>query len=268
MDTGYLNSGMKALLLIISHGVLLAQERPYSSDSSSVLPDKKPYLSDDQNKAHARNHHMMAFREVDTNHDRKLAFSEFKQLKRLQNMEEGKQRRLFDFLDLNQDGHLDMREVHVPKRRWAASGRREFHHFDINRDGSLSLVEFSAFLKASKTEGLDVAKSFERLDQNSDGKIERYELVAKISRFASNNLDFSKHDVDGNGGLVYAEYTQIPWVVRLPDERRKKLFERIDADDNGEISIKEIGTMHRDKRRLPGYSPLGRGGKGGGLQRP
>lgn len=255
----HLRLGFKVMLLMVLADFSFAQDRSDSLGKGADLPKKQPFLSGKQDEGYVRKQRMMSFREVDTNHDRKLVFDEFKQLKRLQHMEADKQRKLFDFLDQNHDGQLEINEVFIPKPRWGAADRKEFQRFDKNGDGCLDLIEFSSLLRGSKTHELDAAESFERLDQNNNGKIERFEWGSKFRRFNNAKPDFASHDVDGSGGLNYAEYSEIPWVTRLPDERREKLFIRIDADGNGEISITEIGMMYKDKRRLHGPPHLDRG---------
>lgn len=264
----HLGISFKALLFMGAAGISLAQDPGNPSVVSGDPLEQKSVLAGKQDEHFMLKHRMMAFREVDIDHDRKLAFSEFKQLKRIQNMETDKQRKLFDFLDQNHDGQLEINEVHPAKRRWALSDRKEFQRFDHDGDGCLDQVEFSQFLRVSKIHGLDAAKSFERLDQNKNGKIETFELGGKFRKLNNTKLDFASHDVDGNGGLDYAEYSQIPWVIRLPGERREKLFGLIDADGNGEISLMEIGNLRRDKRRPPGYSQHDREKKVGGRQKP
>ena len=49
----------------------------------------------------------------------------------------------------------------------------------------------------------------------------------------------------------------MPWIYKWPEERRKKLFERIDVDGDGELSKREIGGMHSYRKRMPGFEGPG-----------
>jgi len=98
---------------------------------------------------------------------------------------------------------------------------------------------------------------FERLDQNKNNGIEWSELNAKPRRFSQPDGGFAAHDKNASGGLDYEEYSQMPWVCKWPELRRKKLFERIDVDGDGELSKHEVRDAHSYRRRTPGFEGSG-----------
>ena len=98
---------------------------------------------------------------------------------------------------------------------------------------------------------------FERLDQNKNNGIEWSELNAKPRRFSRPDGGFAAHYKNASGGLDYEEYSQMPWVCKWPEQRRKKLFERVDIDSDGELSKREIGGMHSYRKRMPGFEGSG-----------
>lgn len=194
-----------------------------------------------------------AFADVDIDNDHLLTFSEFAGVKRLKNLEFEKQRQLFDFLDHDKDGYLQMRELYPPTPKWMKFARKEFSRFDTNKDGMLTAAEFSELMKFTNENKLKPAELFVRLDQNKNNGIERFELNAKPRKFNHSDADFTTHDKNTSGGLDYDEYSGMPWVCRWPEQRRKKLFERIDVDGDGELSKSEIGDEHSHRRRMPGF---------------
>ena len=49
-------------------------------------------------------------------------------------------------------------------------------------------------------------------------------------RWLRPDIHFTNHDANSSGGLDYQEYAGIPWMNKWPEQRRKKLFDRIDRD--------------------------------------
>ena len=146
-----------------------------------------------------------AFADVDIDNDRQLTFSEFAGAKRLQNMEPKKQRQLFDFLDYDKDGYLQMRELFPATPKWMKVARREFPRFDTNKDGQLTITEFSELMELTNENKLKPVELFELLDQNKNNGIEWSELNAKPRRFSQPDGGFAAHDENASGGLDYEE---------------------------------------------------------------
>lgn len=209
-----------------------------------------------------------AFKDVDVNKDGALSFEEFSSMSRLKNMDESKRRKLFDFLDRDKDGKLHMRELQPREPKWIGALRKEFAKVDANKDGSLDLAEFSKLPFFKDKDQEMVKKIFEKADRNKNQKIDRQELKFPTGSRQHAHLDFAKYDKNSSGGLDFQEYSAIPWMKKCPDGRRKKLFDRIDADKNGEISQKEIRAAHQIRRPSPHRGGRAHDGKGRPTQKP
>lgn len=124
--------------------------------------------------------------------------------------------------------------------------RIDLTEMDTNNDGQITQAEVTAFHAAR----------FAETDANSDGAISQDEFTAMVeARFdgdiperAQNRIArmFERLDADNSGGITMEEQNA--------DERTARMFERLDADDDGAISTEEL-EQARDHR--------GKGGKGG-----
>lgn len=201
------------------------------------------------------------FKILDLNHDGVLSFDEFSKSKRLARLDAEKQRRLFDFLDRNKDGKLQTVELRPHEPQWMVELRKSFKRIDTNQNGSLDFEEFSKSIPIENKKQVERERIFKRLDSNRDGSIQRAEIRGGPRHRQRPVIDFKKHDVNQSGGLDYDEYSKLPFVRRFPDERRKKHFEKIDTDGNGEISPEEIRVAHKRRPRRPhgGHAPPKRG---------
>ncbi len=188
------------------------------------------------------------FEEVDKNHDGLLTFLEFSGIKRLARLDEAKRRRIFDMLDRNKDGNLQLCELQCREPGWLRGLRRSFDRLDINRDGTLDFKEFTKLSSLEKKDEHVRKRMFAKLDRNQNGTIERSELRWRGRRPHHPRFDFSKYDKDNSNGLSYEEYSKIPWINKVPETRRKKLFQRIDVDKNGEISPDEVRNARPGRR--------------------
>lgn len=146
-----------------------------------------------------------------------------------------------DFLkvfDTNDDGILDEEEIQAMKD--AREERRDAvrEHFDTDGDGTISAEEREA-AKAELRERMETRRS---------------------ERFAA-------ADTDGSETLSPEEFGAIPAVARLAERHPEKvaaIFDRLDADDSGEISEAEF-TSHL---RMRHHRPRPGGGDGGGEEPP
>jgi len=244
--------------LVILSGVLLsslviALENPVQGDKSTERPFKRNGSgSSVEGKPRESN-----FKKLDLDKDGALSFEEFSKSERLAQLDEGKTRRLFDFIDRNKDGVLQGVEL---RPRDGQGKRVDFKKLDTNKDGALDLQELSKS-KLIANQG-DLAKLFKHLDKNKDGYLKPEEITKILSRFPKMDLDFGMYDTNESGGLDYEEYSKLPFVGRFPDDRRKKRFEKMDANDDGELSPEEIRSAHkRHHPRPPHEMPRGKRGK-------
>lgn len=98
-----------------------------------------------------------------------------------------------------------------------------FQELDANSDGQISKEEMTAHRD----------KRFTDADANGDGQLSVEEMRAAAQKHANDRVAtmFEKHDANKDGVLSSDE---------LPKPRRaEKMFDRMDADDNGSISEQE-----------------------------
>lgn len=127
---------------------------------------------------------------------------------------------------------------------------------DGNGDGKVSRDEFMALERLTKLTGDQRTTMFGRLDKNGDGFI-----TAEEMRFANRPPKGGRGvpqlgdlDKDGDRSVSFEEFLESPFVQRLPEERRRPFFDRLDTNRDGKLSPE-------DRRR-------GGAGKGPGGDRP
>jgi Ca2+-binding EF-hand superfamily protein len=198
--------------------------------------------------AHGGNGVGRNFKVLDLDGDGFLSFEEFSKSKRLVRMPEVKRRKLFDYLDRNKDAKLDLRELRPAPPSWMVALRKEFSRLDKDQTGALDFVQFTKSSQIAKMNKGDQIRLFRRLDQNKDQRIRMKEL-SKIRHRGCPEIDLKKYDTNRSGGLDFDQFSKIPWVSRIPEERRKKVFGKIDLDKDGEISPREIRRSWGARRK-------------------
>lgn len=134
--------------------------------------------------------------------------------------------------------------------------------FDVDKDGFLSFEEFSKSPRLVRMKESKRRKLFDYLDQNKDGKLSMRELP-RGQHHGPPEINFKKFDEDQSGGLSFEEFSKIPWVARIPEGRRKALFQKMDLKNDGEISPKEVRQAWVVRRRCSSAHRRGsvKGGK-------
>lgn len=195
------------------------------------------------------------FARADADHDNKLSFGEFENLRRLQHMEANKRRKLFSYLDLNRDGFLQMQEVHPSAAKWLKLARKNFSRLDQNKNGELDMNEFLSLSLKSKVGKVELVREFQRLDKNNNRVVEKIELAMQFLGCKQRAVDFISHDKDSSGSIDYDEYSSMPMISKWPEIRRQESFQRIDVDGNGQLSKRELSSIKSRKRFPSGFSP-------------
>lgn len=133
------------------------------------------------------------------------------------------------------DGQRPLRdgERHPPR-----GGPEEvFRDMDRDDDGKISKREFFA---SPRMERLTLGKReeiFARLDSDGDGFLVREELRGMRHDAARRAREgFRKLDTDNSGGLSFEEFSKGEFASKLPEEKRRQIFKRMDTDGDGEIT--------------------------------
>lgn len=125
-----------------------------------------------------------------------------------------------------------------------------FKSMDTNEDGLISKEEFFAAPRIAKLSEEKREKLFARFDRNGDGSISKQEMheLRKESR-EQREREFRELDLNNSGGLDFEEFSKGKFFQRLPEEKRREIFERMDTNKDGEISPEDRPHRGGKKRR-------------------
>jgi Ca2+-binding EF-hand superfamily protein len=115
-----------------------------------------------------------------------------------------------------------------------------FKRLDKDLDGNISKEEFFADQRFERMPEEKRDKFFERLDRNRDGMIGKEE-VREMRQDAERRAkeQFRQLDEDESGGLCFAEFSKGEFFAKLPEEKRRQIFGRMDTDGSGEINAED-----------------------------
>lgn len=112
-----------------------------------------------------------------------------------------------------------------------------FKHMERDGDGKISKREFLASPRMERLPAEQREAIFGRLDRDGDGFIEPEEIRAMRRDNERRVKDgFRKLDADKSGGLNFDEFSRGELFGKLPEEKRRQIFARMDTDGNGEIN--------------------------------
>jgi Ca2+-binding EF-hand superfamily protein len=145
-------------------------------------------------------------------------------------------------------------------------GERSFGHFfetaDSNGDGAVSRDEFVALERISKIPSEKQDEIFSRFDKNGDGKIQPGEMRPGRGPGDGKHQMPRLHELDANkdGKVSFEEFGKGPLAKRMPQERLKLLFGRLDTNGDGSISPedrpkgrggpRDRRPMHHDRQKM------------------
>ncbi|XP_063300470.1 guanylyl cyclase-activating protein 3-like [Pelobates fuscus] len=130
--------------------------------------------------------------------------------------------------------------------------------------GQLSLHEFKGLLGLqgmNPEANIYIEKVFGTFDMNTDGYIDFLEFIAAINLVLRGKIDqklkwyFKLYDADGNGSIDRKELLSIITAVQAinghqgmnPEEFTSMLFEKIDVNGDGELTLEEfINGIQKD----------------------
>jgi len=112
-----------------------------------------------------------------------------------------------------------------------------FKRMDKDGDGNITKEEFFANPRLERLPEDKRGKLFSRLDGNGDGSLSKEE-IRDMRKDAEQRAkeEFRTLDTDKSGGLNFAELSEGEFFSRLPEEKRRQIFNRLDTDGNGEIT--------------------------------
>jgi Ca2+-binding EF-hand superfamily protein len=151
--------------------------------------------------------------------------------------------KIFDRLDKNNDGVITAREFKGASGDWP---KRYLTRADKDKNGRVSYDEFLATPPSSQADPERLKKMFDRMDQNSDGFLDRKDQGPSGGRKRapgekwSARMEFSKLDLNQDGAVSREEFQKHPGHQLLPEQERRQRFERIDGDGNGKLSASEL----------------------------
>lgn len=150
-----------------------------------------------------------------------------------------KVQRVYELMDRNGDGKLDMAEyVQGSVGRAAMNEQAEFQRFDEDHDGALSLDEFRRRGRKPGVSDLPGAETaMKKLDTDRDGRLTLPEYLADKHDFVAAKRMFFFCDVDEDELLTLDELKQRAAGVTLT---QKTLFKMRDDNDDGKLTLKEF----------------------------
>lgn len=105
---------------------------------------------------------------------------------------------------------------------------------DKDGDGAVTPAEFASMERVTNLPEEKRQEIFKRLDKNGDGLIKADDLPKGPPRGRGPNL--KELDRDHNGSVSYEEFLTSAFVQKLPEERRRRFFDRLDRNDDGKLS--------------------------------
>lgn len=126
---------------------------------------------------------------------------------------------------------------------------------DTNGDGFISAEEFAAMDRPGKLSDEKRAEIFKRIDKNGDGRIGPDEMPKGRPEGMPplEEVDFNK-----DGKIEFSEFQKLDFVARMPEERQRGLFARMDRDGDGFLTPKDR-PQREGRRDGKGGGPDGRG---------
>lgn len=136
---------------------------------------------------------------------------------------------------------------------------------DTNGDKQVSLEEFVALERISKIPEAQSHEIFKRFDKNGDGMIQTHEMKPPQRREGREGRDrpfprLHELDTDKSGSVTFEEFSSGPFAEKLPAERLRTFFDKLDRNGDGVLSPKDM-PHERGGPRGP------RGPQGGGQER-
>jgi Ca2+-binding EF-hand superfamily protein len=128
------------------------------------------------------------------------------------------------------------------KHQGGNGGGERWKSADANADGMVSYEEFGNMPRIVALPEERRRAVFKRLDRNGDAMLQKVEIW-KDPRMetGSGGKEMGRNqlwqlDADQSRSISYAEFSAGRMIAKLPEQRRKAMFDRLDTDHSGEIS--------------------------------
>lgn len=112
-----------------------------------------------------------------------------------------------------------------------------FEMLDKNKDKVITSEEFFAGPRMAKMPQEQRDKLFARMDLDGDGKVTPEEIRKMRQESHEKHMrEVRQLDTDKSGGLSFEEMSLGNFFSKLPEEKRKQIFERMDTNGDGQIT--------------------------------
>lgn len=167
---------------------------------------------------------------LDRDGDGKVALEEFAAHPKMERAEARDLEKAFARIDRDGDGYVDAAEApkrgHHHRRHW----EKRLKKWDADQDGSVTRTEFDLAHQKWPTPRRD--KVFKKLDRNGDGVIDRRDRPSK----REGDRLMASLDLDRDGRVTPDEWAAAPHLEKVPQERRERMFQRLDKNGDGVLS--------------------------------
>ncbi|XP_060894830.1 ras and EF-hand domain-containing protein homolog [Labrus mixtus] len=169
---------------------------------------------------------------------------------------------LFHAYDVDNSGQIEKNEFFtICQELWVPSQEAEgiFNRLDVDNDGTVTLEEFiSGFSERhdeeeedSQNEDKNSSKSDEDFPDNDEHLIcsQTHPSIKRMSAEEQERLRalFRTYDVDNSGSIERNEFLTICSELQVPATEADRIFDRLDVDQNGTVTLQEFIIGFNDR---------------------
>jgi Ca2+-binding EF-hand superfamily protein len=139
----------------------------------------------------------------------------------------------------HREGHPEAggRRPHAPGERGPKMpGHDGWRRLDRDGDGRVSYEEFATNKRLENVPAKRKRMLFKRIDKNGDGWIQPREMMPPGHGPRGRGMRLHELDTNRDGVIRYREFARGRMVARLPEEKRRALFKRMDRNGDGVLS--------------------------------
>ena len=168
-----------------------------------------------------------------------MTFEVFAKREKVKHLTPEKQRVLFDRIDKNRDGRLDLKETARSARYEGGivapvPWPKQVQKVDEDKDGRLTIQEFLMLPNYSNFTIWNAREAFAMMDVDDNGFLDEFEMQDARQK-SQRTPNLSRMDLDGDGKVDKAEFVQAPMIKKLPKGRQDFVFDRLDKNKDGAI---------------------------------